>query len=86
MNYTMCEENTFTFSHLLDRVQFDNVNHIDDILKDQFIFGISNERVREKCTMNLNKINDILRQQLSMELSITRKWLKKVCKTFLICK
>ena len=44
-----------------------DVNHIDDILKDQFIFGISNERVREKCTMKPNKINDILRQQLSMK-------------------
>jgi hypothetical protein len=89
MNHRICQENTLTFSHLLDRVQMDNesvsdfghklieiskialprtdLNHIDDILKDQFIFGISNERVREKCIIKLNKVNDILRQQLSME-------------------
>ena len=68
MNHRICQENTLTFSHLLDRVQMDNesvsdfghklieiskialprtdLNHIDDILKDQFIFGISNEMVR----------------------------------------
>ena len=31
----------------LPRVSMEN---IDDILKDQFIFGITNDRVKEKCT------------------------------------
>ena len=70
MNHRMCQENTFTFSHLLDRIQLDNesvsefchslieiakialprinVNHIDDILKDQFILLASAMRGYEK--------------------------------------
>ena len=35
-----------------------NIEHIDDILKDQFIYGIRNERLREKVTVKLKKIND----------------------------
>ena len=77
MNHRMCHKNTYTFSHLLDRVQLDNesvsefghslieiakialsridVNHIDDIFKDQFIFGISNERVEKNAQSNLTR-------------------------------
>ena len=35
----------------LPRVSLEN---IDDILKDQFIIGISNDKVKEKCTLKLN--------------------------------
>ena len=37
-----------------------------DILKDQFIYGIRNDRLREKVTMKLNKINDIAKEKITM--------------------
>jgi len=42
------------------------LEHIDDILKDQFIFGIRDERIREKVTMKLDKTNDITKQKITL--------------------
>ena len=43
-----------------------SLENIDDILKDQFIYGIRNDRLREKVTMKLNKINDIAKEKITM--------------------
>ena len=41
------------------------LEHVDGILKEQFIFGIREERLGEKVTMKLNKTNDIIKQKIT---------------------
>ena len=43
-----------------------SLEKIDDILKDQFIYGIRNERLREKVTLKLYKINNIAKEKITM--------------------
>ena len=43
-----------------------SLENIDDILKDQFIYGIINDILREKVTMKLNKINDKAKEKITM--------------------
>ena len=43
------------------------MEHKDDILKDQFIYGIRNDRIWEKVTIKLNKTKDIAKDKIAME-------------------
>ena len=43
------------------------MEQIDDELKNQFIYGIVDDKLREKVNMKLNKVTDILKNKMTMQ-------------------
>ena len=43
------------------------MEQIDDKLKDQFIYGIADDKLRKKVNMKLNKVTDILKNKMTMQ-------------------